>query len=550
MLVHLTIKNYALIRSLEMRPSGNLNIITGETGAGKSIMVGAVGLLLGNRSDSKALYDENAKCVIEGTFNIKEYQLEDFFEANDLDYQELSIIRREISQQGKSRAFVNDTPVTLDILRELGSFLMNIHSQHDTLQLASNDYQLSLIDAFAGNQPALEDYQKSYSSYKKAEKAYRDLKKEKEEIGKEADYNHFLYDELQKAALIEGEQEALEEELQTLEHSEEIKLNLNKAIALLNHSELSVLSGIYEVNSLLGQVKGLSERFRSLSERMTACLIEIKDIAAEVEKEESLAEFDPAKIEAAKERLGLIYQLQQKHHVSAIADLLAIQSALESKVTRSVNLEDEIEALRLEKERVREEMLEEASKLSAARMGSLQKFSSSLENLLKELGMPNASVVVIRQAVEPSMTGIDELRMLFSANKGIPPQELKNVASGGEFSRLMFCVKYVLADKTALPTVVFDEVDAGISGEVALKMVKMMEQMALNHQALVITHLPQIAARGRKHYFVYKDDSDHKTVSAIRELAKDERVVEIAKMLSGDKPSAVALETAKELLGY
>lgn len=550
MLVHLTIKNYALIRSLEMRPSGNLNIITGETGAGKSIMIGAVGLLLGNRADVKTLYDENSKCIIEGAFNIKEYKLASFFEVNDLDYQEVSMIRREISPQGKSRAFVNDTPVTLDVLRELGSSLMDIHSQHDTLLLASNDYQLSLIDAFAGNQDTMDAYKKAYQEYKKEEKAYQDLKKEAEEIGKEADYNQFLYEELSKASLNRGEQEALEDELKALEHAEEIKSNLSNSIALLNHSERAIISGLYETANLLKQLSGYSEKFRTLSDRMEASLIEIKDIAAEIEREESLAEYDPDKAEAAKERLSLIYHLQQKHRAGTIDELTAILSDLEAKVSRSVNLGEEVEALHALMEKAKAVMLQLAGKLSVSRVNSVKKFTGSLERLLKELGMPNAAVVIERRETEPSGTGIDELKMMFSANKGVAPQELRSVASGGEFSRLMFCVKFVLADKTALPTVVFDEVDAGISGEIAIKMVRMMEQMAINHQALVITHLPQIASRGSKHYFVFKDDANHKTVSSIRELSKEERVMEIAKMLSGEKPSAMALETAKELLGY
>jgi len=550
MLVHLTIKNYALIRSLEMRPSENLNIITGETGAGKSIMIGAVGLLLGNRADVKTLYDENVKCVIEGAFNIKEYKLSPFFEANDLDYQEVTLIRREISPQGKSRAFVNDTPVTLDVLKELGSYLMDIHSQHDTLLLASNDYQLSLIDAFAGNQEVLDAYKKAYQEFKKTEKAYYDLKKEAEKIGKEADYNQFLYEELSRASLRPGEQEELEDELKALEHTEEIKANLSKSIALLNHSERSVISGLYETAALLKQLGGYSEKFRILSERMEASLIEVKDIAAEVEREESLAEYDPEKAEAAKERLSLIYHLQQKHRVATVDELLAILADLEAKTARSVNLGEEIEALRAQMEKARETMLQLAKDLSATRTNSIGQFTAALESHLRELGMPNAVVTIARREVDPSPTGIDELKMMFSANKGMPPQELKNVASGGEFSRLMFCVKFTLADKTALPTVVFDEVDAGISGEIAIKMALMMEQMAKNHQALVITHLPQIAARGSKHYFVFKDDANHKTVSSIRELSKEERVIEIAKMLSGEKPSAMAMETAKELLGY
>jgi DNA repair protein RecN (Recombination protein N) len=545
----LTIKNYALIQRLEMKPSANLNIITGETGAGKSIMIGAVGLLLGNRADIKTLYDESSKCIIEGVFNIQEYDLSHFYDVNDLDYQENTIIRREISPTGKSRAFVNDTPVNLEILRELGSFLMDVHSQHDTLQLASNDYQLSIIDAFAGNQVLLQEYKESYKAYKKAEKAFQHSLKESEEINKEADYNHFLLEELSKTNLTDGEQEEIEEELRVLEHSEEIKLKLNQALGWLNHSEISVSSGLYETNNAIGYLKEYSEKFRLLGDRVESCLIEIKDIINEIEREEIQIEHDPEKIEAAKERLSLIYQLQQKHRVSTIGKLLAIQRELEEKVGRSLNLDEEIVRLKEVKDKLWTLLLEKAEQLSGSRRCSFDKFSAEIESLLRGLGMPNATLRIDRGDEAPTITGIDSIRMLFSANKGIPPQELKTVASGGEFSRLMFCVKYMLADKTALPTIVFDEVDAGISGEIANKMVNMMEQMAKKHQALVITHLPQIAAKGDQHYYVYKDDSADKTVSNIKLLDEGERLVEIAKMLSGEKPSPAALENARELLG-
>jgi DNA repair protein RecN (Recombination protein N) len=549
MLVYLAIKNYALIQSLEMKPSANLNIITGETGAGKSIMIGAVGLLLGNRADTKTLYNESSKCVIEGTFNIAEYNLQQLFEQNDLDYQDLTIIRREVSPNGKSRAFINDTPVNLDTLKEIGSFLMDVHSQHDTHQLASNDYQLSIIDAYAGNLILLQEYRETFFAYTKAEKAYRQLLKESDELNKEADYNHFLLEELSKAKFLEGEQEELEETLKVLEHSEEIKLRLNQVIGLLNHSDMSVCSGLYESNSILGQLKGYSEKYRLLGDRVESCLIELKDIVDEIEKEEMQVEHDPEKIEATKERLGLIYQLQQKHHVKDVASLFSIQHELEEKVGRSLNLDEEIEKLKNEKQILWNCMLNKANQVSKSRTGSFNRFAKEIETLLKELGMPNATLRIDRTEEPPTSTGIDSVRMLFSANKGIAPQELKNVASGGEFSRLMFCVKYVLADKTALPTIVFDEVDAGVSGEIASKMVKMMGQMANSHQALVITHLPQIAAKGDKHYYVYKDDTADKTISNIRLLSEDERVVEIAKMLSGDKLSSAALENARELLG-
>lgn len=549
MLKNLTIRNYALIRRLEMEPSSNLNIITGETGAGKSIMIGAVGLLLGNRADTRVLYDENEKCVIEGVFDIEEYGLRDLFNQNELDYERQTIIRREISPAGKSRAFVNDTPVTLDVLRELGGRLMDVHSQHDTLQLASNDYQLSIIDSYAGHHNLLESYRQHFQEFKKADKAYRDMLKEAEAIREESAYNQFLLEELTKANFTEDEQEELETHLQLLEHGEEIKLKLSQILNLLDQSEFAVNVGLHEANLLMARLGEYSEKYRNLGERLNSCLIELKDIADETDRESAQVEFDPEKIEQTKERLSLLYQLQQKHRVSDVKALLQIQADLQRKVEKAVNLDDELITLKTEAGKKEEMMRQNAEKLSLSRKKAFESFSTGIEGLVKNLGMPNATLSVDHTIIPPGESGIDSIKLLFSANKGISPQELKMVASGGEFSRLMFCIKYILADKTALPTIVFDEIDTGISGEIALKMVRMMEQLAQKRQALVITHLPQIASRGDMHYYVYKDESTDKTVSMIRPLSVGERVQEIAKMIGGDKPSSVALENARELLG-
>ena len=546
MLKHLVIKNYALIQHLEMEPSQMLNIITGETGAGKSIMIGAVGLLLGKRADIKVLYDEEKKCVIEGVFDLSSYELKDFFTDNDLDYQQQSIIRREINPSGKSRAFVNDTPVTLDVLKALGSYLMDVHSQHDTLLLASNEYQLSILDAYAQNQEILLQYRQTYKKYKKAEKEYSQLKKEAAGLKKEYDYNQFLFEELEKAQLKSGEQEDLEEELNLLENAEEVKVSLNESLQNLNHADFSVYSNLSTSVNLLNQIAGYAEKYRNLKERTESCLIEIKDIISELEKEESLVEFDPEKIAYTNERLNNIYNLQQKHQVSSIDELLKIHEELADKLNKV--LDDELEEKKNEVERIFEGLEQKAFKLSESRKKIFKKFTKEIEGLLKMLGMPEASLEVDQKIIEPAENGIDQVKLLFSANKGVKVQELKNVASGGEFSRLMFTVKFVLAGKTALPTIVFDEVDTGISGEIAFKMVRMMEEMANNHQVLVITHLPQIAAKGDTHYFVYKDNNALKAVSKIRRLNNEERVQEIAKMLSGENPSAVALENARELL--
>lgn len=548
MLIHLIIKNYALIQHLEMEPSPSFNIITGETGAGKSIMIGAVGLLLGNRADKKTLYDEEKKCVIEGTFDLEEYELQRFFEENDLDYSQQTIIRREINANGKSRAFVNDLPVTLDILKELGAYLMDVHSQHDTLMLATNTYQLAIIDGFAGNQDKLLAYKDIYHQYRKSEKSFLKLKEEAEDLKKEADYNQFLLEELEKLQLQPGEQENLEQELNLLEHAEEVKGNLNQVLELLDMSEFSAQNHLFQADNLLKGIASYSEKYKNLQERTQSCLIELKDIINELTREESLVEFDPDKISYTKERLNNIYHLQQKHQVGSIDELINIQSELADKSSRVLNLDFDLQNKEEELQQLKLALQKQAGSLSESRIKVFKTFCTQIQNHLQDLGMPDATVEVQHNSVEPSTEGIDEIKLLFSANKGIKPQELKNVASGGEFSRLMYCVKYVLADKTAMPTIVFDEIDTGVSGEIALKMVKMMSEMSKNHQVIVITHLPQIAGRGDTHYFVYKDNQSQKAVSKIRKLTNSERVEEIAKMLGGDKPSAISLENAKELL--
>ncbi len=550
MLKNLIIKNYALIRELEMEPAAQLNIITGETGAGKSIMLGAVGLLLGNRAETKVLYDEEVKCIIEGTFDISEYKpLKQIFEEEGLDYSNESIIRREISPGGKSRAFVNDTPVTLDVLRRMGAFLMDVHSQHDTLMLGSNTYQLDVLDAFAGNIAQKEAYQLTFKSFRQAASACRKLQEEATEIKKEADYNNFLLEELHAAHLEDLNQQEMEEELEKLENAEEIKVKLAGMVQALEYSEsMAVNSTLHGVLVELKQIGRYSDSYRKLAERLDSCLIELKDISRELESEEGEIELDAEKTFILQERLRVLFNLQQKHGVAEVAELLAIQRELEAKVSRVQNLDEEIEAARQELAKCEKDMQAAATKLSESRLKIFKAFVDEVTKLIRDLGMPDATLLIEHKTIAPLQTGTDEVNILFSANKGVKPQPLKSVASGGEFSRLMFCIKFVLADKTALPTIVFDEIDTGISGEIALKMVRMMQVMACNHQVISISHLPQIAAKGHAHYFVYKDNSTDKTFSRIKKLTEEERVSEIAKMIGGAKPSAVAFESARELM--
>jgi DNA repair protein RecN (Recombination protein N) len=548
MLVDLKIQNYALIENLELRPSRLLNVITGETGAGKSIMLGAIGLLLGNRADSKLLFNTDQKCVIEGTFDIAEYNLEPIFVAEDIDFDPNCILRREITPTGKSRAFINDTPVTLDSLRKVGTFLMDIHSQHDTLQLGDSAYQLNILDLFAGNQAQLERYQVAYKNYKKLEAAYKKLEAELAQSNKELDYHTFLLNELAEAKLQDGEQEEQEAELKQLEHAEEIKLKLSQAVQYLSDGEFNVITAVKDATHLLNQVAQYSDTFQGLKERLDSSLIELNDIAAEVETAERKTEADPKRLEIIQDRLNLLYTLQRKHQVRTVAELLLIEQDLEGKVSGVHNLDAAIAQTKIDMEMAFAEVQQTGKTLSESRKKVFPVFESELHILLSELGMPNARIVIEHQNVAPTLTGLDLVSILFSANKGAQPQTLSKAASGGEFSRLMLCVKYLLADKTALPTIVFDEIDTGISGEIAVKVGKMMQQMAKKHQLIAISHLPQMAAQGNEHYFVYKQDRADRTVSNIRKLTEEERVKEIAQMIAGANPSTNAYQSAKELL--
>lgn len=549
MLRHLIIKNYALIRHFEMEPSAHLNVITGETGAGKSIMLGAIGLLTGNRADTKVLWDENEKCIIEGTFDIEEYGLKDLFLSEDLDYDAHTLIRREISPGGKSRAFINDTPVTLEVLRRIGGALMDIHSQHETLQLGNQSFQLRLVDTYAAHPSLLQSYKQAWSVYVDAKKAYEDLTQQAETLRQEADYVSFQLDELVKADLSENEQESLEAELKIMDHAEEIKSRFHTILQILNGSEYAATNALAEVKSQLMNFASFSPAYEALYQRFESVRLELDDIVQEIEKEESKIEFDPQRHELVKERLGTIYRLLKKHRVNEVKDLIALQNELQKKANITSNIDEELEKAKKAFDVARRELNTLAEKLTASRKKAFDPLCSQITVLLKELGIPNATLTVDHQAVEPSSTGSDKIDILFSANKGIAPRPLAQVASGGEFSRLMFCIKYVMAEKTAMPTLVLDEIDTGVSGEIAIKLGNMMSRMARKHQLITISHLPQVAAKGDAHYVVFKDNAGAKTISNIRRLNDSERVEEIAKMLGGASPSKVVLQSAKELLG-
>ncbi|MFL5729455.1 MAG: DNA repair protein RecN, partial [Cytophagaceae bacterium] len=425
---------------------------------------------------------------------------------------------------------------------------MDVHSQHETLLLGNAQFQISIIDAYAGNQAIAESYKELFRKHAALNIRYKELVSTSEEAHRQLDYNTFQLNELSEAALITGDQEKLEEELKLLENSEDIKSKLNQAVELLSGEGNSINPSLRSVEKLLEQLSPFSQNYESLKQRLSAALIELKDIAAELETEESAVEFGQERIEQISERLSVMYSLQKKHQVKTVDELLKIQNVLQEKVNSVENLDDEIAACKKELDQTYKNLLSKGEELSKSRKKVSDKIKDELEALLKEVGMPASSVKITMEKAEPSLSGMDQISILFSANKGIAPQELKNVASGGEFSRLMLCIKYMLASKTAMPTIIFDEIDTGISGEIAIKVGRMMKQMAKGHQVIAISHLPQIAAQGSRHYFVYKDVSSGRTSSKIRELSEEERVKEIAQMIGGEKPSETAIKNARELL--
>ncbi|MBD2703259.1 DNA repair protein RecN [Spirosoma sp. BT702] len=548
MLSHLLIKNYALIDELSLSPNRGLNIITGETGAGKSIMLGAIGLLLGNRADTRVLYNPEKKCVIEGTFGVSGYIIEQIFEEEELDYSDVCIVRREISVSGKSRAFVNDTPVNLETLRRVTSQMMDIHSQHDSVLLGSNEYQLEIVDTYAQNDNLLRNYHADYQSYRAKKTIYDQLQSEAAAMRKEFDYNNFLYEELVKAQLQTDEQESLEQELTILENAEDIKDRLQLAYEYLDNTEQSVIDFLKGAVSNLAYISKLSDQYEQLQQRAQSSLIELRDLADEISSEQDRVEVDDTRAETIRERLNLIYQLQTKHQMKDVNGLIALRNELGQKVSKVLNLDDALAEAKAAATAAYTLLQTSADTLSTSRQAVLRPIETEIGGLLHDLGMPNASLKIDSETGKPTATGVDTISFLFSANKGVKPQQLKNVASGGEFSRLMMAIKYILANKRSLPTIIFDEIDTGVSGEIAIKMGNMMRDMAHSHQIIAITHLHQIAGQGVEHYFVYKDNSSDKTVSRIKKLTLEERIQEIAQMIGGKNPSASALKNAREML--
>jgi DNA repair protein RecN (Recombination protein N) len=549
MITSLAIENYALIEKLAINFSGGFTTVTGETGAGKSILLGALGLVLGNRADLSSLKNKEEKCIIEAHFAIKDYNLKAFFEDNNLDYEPETIIRREILPSGKSRAFINDTPVNLSELQELSNYLIDIHSQHQTQELSDDKMQFQILDAVANNNELLIEYAQKLKDLKKI-KSQLILKKEHlQAIQKEQEYNNFLLEELLLAKLKTGEQEQLEADYEKLTNIEFIKENLSKAVLLANEEQFGVLQNLKEIKNSLQKISSFSTEYRQLFERINSVGIEFDDIEKEIQKASETIFSDPNEVELINQKLQLIYSLQKKHQVSSVEELLKIQEELDNKVLSQTTLQNEIIAL--EKENLEQEgnLNKLASLIHQNRVKVIPDLTHKLVAILQNLGMPNAQFnIEVTQKDEFFFNGKDEIQFLFSANKGSQFGLLKKVASGGEMSRIMLAVKSILSSYSQLPTLIFDEIDTGVSGEIAHKMSEIMMEMSQNRQIFAITHLPQIAAKGKLHLKVFKTDKSNQTITQIKQLSNEDRIIEIAQMLSGSEISQSALIHAKELL--
>lgn len=549
MITSLSIKNYALIEKLAIDFSKGFSIITGETGAGKSIILGAIGLVLGKRADLTSLKNKEEKCVIEAHFEISKYNLKEFFETNDLDYEDETIIRREILPSGKSRAFINDSPVNLQELQDLSLFLIDIHSQQQTQELSDESVQFKIIDAIANNAETILSYQKSLKDYKTDRSKLNALLKKQSDSGKELEYNTFLLNELVVAKLKSGEQEELEADYEKLNNVEIIKESIDKSLVIANEEQFGVFHNLNEIKTSLQKIAAFSPEYQNLFERITSVAIEFDDVSRELQNASEKLLNDPAQLELVSQKLQLIYNLQKKHQVNTVDELLQIQADLEKKVLELDNIEEEIAILSKSIEQKTTELDAFSATIHQNRLNAIPVLSNQLVSILETLGMPN---VRFNMELLPSETyfqnGKDELQFLFSANKGTDFGLLKKVASGGEMSRIMLAVKAILAQYSKLPTLIFDEIDTGVSGEIAIRMGEIMKEMSTKMQIFAITHLPQIAAKGDSHFKVSKSTVNDDTQSELKLLSQEERIVEIAQMLSGAVVSDSALNHAKALL--
>jgi DNA repair protein RecN (Recombination protein N) len=547
MLLSLKVKNYALISDVDMHFDKGMNIITGETGAGKSILIGALGLALGKRADISSLRNKESKCVIEATFDVKGYELQHIYDEHDLDYEEQTILRREIASSGKSRSFINDTPVNLATLNQLGSNLIEIHSQHDNLQLFKADFQYYSLDILAGCLKEQRGYSLALTGWKKESKELEDLKSQEAELAKESDFNQFLYDELDAAKLEEVNEGELTEEQELLENAEELIRTFNDADQLLSSADFAITGQLQELRNLLKSQK--TALTNSLTERINSVLIEVQDIANEVNVTVDGIEVNPERLQEVNDKMGQIFNLRSKHRASNVADLMQLRDDLETKLSKTQNLTGEIAILEQSLAKQEKELLLNAQKLSNKRIKQASKIEKSIDELLVQLGMQHSR---FKFSLEETTTlnpyGCNELSIQLSSDKGNTYTDLKKAASGGELARINLSLKSVLADFVKMPSSIYDEIDTGVSGEIARKVGGMMQQMSDSQQVIVITHLPQIASLGTNHLFVYKSENAQTVETRVRTLRGDERINEIAKMISGDNLTEHAVEQSKELL--
>jgi len=550
MLAKLFVKNYALIRELDLELENGLTIITGETGAGKSILLGALSLILGTRADSTVLLDKNEKCIVEGTFRIDEYELNVFFSDNELDYEPVTTLRREINPAGKSRAFINDTPVTVNLLKDLGDRLIDIHSQHQTLMLNDNSFQLNVIDSFAGISKLKHDYRITYTDYLKLKKEFDSAKEAADKNNADIEYYQFQLKQLDEAKLKQGEQEELETEQELLAHAEEIKVALTTSTDLFSGDGQSLLSMLREVKANINKIKTFLPDGESLLSRTESSLIELDDLAIEIDKLASSIESDPKRLLFVNDRLDTIYSLVQKHRVSNLNDLIIKKTEIEGIVNSILSVDERLAGLeKLLSDKVKL-LTSLSSEMSEKRLSVIPDVEVKITDLLKQLGMPNARFrISLTQSSTFGSGGIDKADFLFSANKQIAPENLAKIASGGELSRVMLSLKSLLTRNNNLPTIIFDEIDSGVSGEVADKVGQILSGMGKYMQVVNITHLPQVASRGTKHYHVYKDDTEDSTFTRVKLLSPDERILEVARLLSGSEVTETAIKNARELLG-
>lgn len=549
MLSRLTISNYALIDELTVGFESGLNIITGETGAGKSIILGALSLILGARADTGSLRHPDRKCIVEGAFKVDGLRLESFFTENDLDYDTVTIVRREILPSGKSRAFINDTPVNLPLLRELSLRLIDIHSQHQNLELSGQKFQLQLVDLVAGSEPQLNGYRALYDETSSLARKLEEVREAARTARAELDYHEFQYNQLEEARLKAGEQEELEEERERLLHAGEIKEGFSQVADLLDGDHFPVLQQLKESVRHLDKIRGFLKEAAELHGRLESTYLELKDIAAEVSHNAENIEFQPARLQAVSDRLDLVYTLQQKHQVATVEELLALQDELGRKIAAVTGHEEEIARLEKAHAAALQSMKAEADKLTKLRKSVFPEIGKKVVDVLVQLGIPHAVFKVEHQtAVNYGPTGNDIVQFHFSANKNGTPDEISRIASGGEISRVMLALKTLISGSRMLPTIIFDEIDTGVSGEVALKMGTILKKLSEGMQVINITHLPQIAGKGNHHYKVYKQETATASITSIRKLTAAERIEELAVMVGGDNPSDIARKAALELL--